>query len=133
MLSAFARQNASPDIDQAFINEQQNAVEKQCSELDNSRFGRVQEALLDVIYEDSAFNYGAYFASFLISISAERAKSFFTTNYVPGNAVLVIVGNFKEDDARKRSRNISGRSQVKLCVQICRSKINGSLRSGARS
>jgi len=99
MLSAFARQMRPHDISQAFINEQQSSVQNQCGQLDETRFGRVQEALLELIYQDAAFKYGAICS--LPKLSPEKGKVFFTRYYVPNNAVLVIVGNLKENEARK--------------------------------
>lgn len=102
MLSTLARQLRPPDINQAFIDEQRVAAQSQCRQLDKERFGRVQETLLELIYQDSAFKYGAV-CSLPNSnqLSPERTKSFFNTYYVPTNAVIVIVGNFKKDDAKK--------------------------------
>ncbi len=101
-LSAFALQMRPPNINQAFIDEQRVAVQNQCRQLDERRFGRVQETLLELIYKDSAFKYGAICSlPNPDKLSPERAKSFFKTYYAPNNAVLVIVGNFKKDDAKR--------------------------------
>ncbi len=102
ILSALARQMRPPDINQSFIDEQRVAAQDQCRQLDKGRFGRVQETLLELIYQDSAFKYGAVCSPPNSNqLSPERAKSFFKTYYVPNNAVMVIVGNFRKDDAKK--------------------------------
>jgi zinc protease len=102
VLSSLAGQMRAPDINQTHIEAQRLALQNECGKLDERRFGRVQEALLELIYKDSAFKYGAICSlPDLNHLSTERAKSFFTTYYVPNNAVLVVVGNFKEDDAKK--------------------------------
>jgi zinc protease len=102
VISSLAGQMRMPDIHQTHMEAQRLALQNECGRLDERRFGRVQETLLALIYEDSAFKYGAICSlPDLDHLSSERAKSFFTTYYVPNNAVLVIVGNFKEDDAKK--------------------------------
>jgi predicted Zn-dependent peptidase len=102
MLSLFARQMRAPDINQTRLDEQRIAIRNDCGKLDERRFGRVQETLLELIYSDSAFKYGAICSlADLNHLSPERANSFFITYYVPNNAVLVIAGSFKENDAKK--------------------------------
>lgn len=102
VMSSLAGQMRAPDINQTHMEAQRLALQNECEKLDERRFGRVQETLLELIYKDSAFKYGAICSlPDLNHLSSERAKSFFTTYYVPNNAVLVIVGNFKEDDAKK--------------------------------
>lgn len=102
VLLSLARLLLAPDINQADIDARRLALPNECGKLDESRFGRVQETLLELIYSDSAFKYGAICSPpGLDHLSPERAKSFFTTYYVPNNAVLVIVGNFPVGEAKK--------------------------------
>ncbi len=102
VVSALAVQMRAPDINQTHVDMQRLALQNGCGKLDERRFGRVQETLLELIYGDSAFKYGAICSlPDLNHLSLEGAKAFFTTYYVPNNAVLVIVGNFKEDNAKK--------------------------------
>lgn len=102
MLSLFARQMRAPEINQARIDEQRLAIQHECRELGEGRFGRVQETLLELLYNDSAFRYGAICSlSTLNHLSPERARLFFTTYYVPDNAVIVIIGNFRWANARR--------------------------------
>lgn len=101
-LSSLARLMRLPDINQAHMDAQRLSIQNECGKLDERRFGRVQETLLELIYNDSAFKYGAICSPPALNhLSPERAKSFFTAYYVPNNATLVIVGNFKVDDAKK--------------------------------
>ncbi len=102
MVSSLAVHMRALDINQTHVDVQRLALQNECEKLDERRFGRVQETLLELIYGDSAFKYGAICSQpDLNHISLEGAKSFFTTYYVPNNAVLVIAGNFKEDDVKK--------------------------------
>lgn len=102
MLSMFARQMHVPDINQTQVNEQRLAILNECKKLDDRRFGRVQETLLELIYSNFAYKYGAICSlPDLNHLSAEGARSFFAIHYVPNNAVIVIVGNFRKEDAKK--------------------------------
>lgn len=102
VMSSLAGQMRVPNINQTHMEAQRLALQNECGKLDERHFGRVQETLLELIYKDSAFKYGAICSlPDLNHLSSEKVKSFFTTYYVPNNAVLVIVGNFKEDDAKK--------------------------------
>ena len=102
VLSSLAGQMRAPTMDQTHTDAQRLALQNECEKLDERRFGRVQETLLALIYKDFAFKYGALCSlPDLNHLSSERAKSFFTTYYVPNNAVLVVVGNFREEDAKK--------------------------------
>ena len=102
ILSLLARQINAPNITQTSIDEQRLAILNECRQLDDSRFGRVQEVLLGLIYKDFAHKYGAICSlPNLNHLSLERAKSFLKTYYVPNNAVIAVAGNFKENDAKK--------------------------------
>ncbi|HEX8474075.1 MAG TPA: pitrilysin family protein [Pyrinomonadaceae bacterium] len=101
-LSTLARLLLAPDVNQTDIDAQLLAIRNGCGKLDESRFGRAQETLLELIYSDSAFKYGAACSRPGPNhLSPERVKAFFSTYYVPNNAVLVVVGNFKAGDAKK--------------------------------
>ncbi len=102
VLSALAGQLRPLALHPTDLDAERLAFQNECTQLDESRFGRVQQALLELIYEDTAFRYGAICSlPDLNHLSSERVESFFTTYYVPNNAVLVIAGNFKEADAKK--------------------------------
>jgi zinc protease len=102
VVSLLARRTDAPDITQTSVDEQKLAVLDECRQSDERRFGRIQEVLLELIYQDSAHKYGALCSlPSLNHLSPERAEAFLKTHYVPGNAVIAIVGNFKQDDARR--------------------------------
>src|SRR5215213_9627897 len=102
VLSSLARHMNVPDIDQTHVEAQRLALQNECEKLDEKRLGRVQEALLGLIYNGSAFKYGAICSlPDLHRLSVEAATFFFRSYYVPNNAVLVIAGNFKVNDAKK--------------------------------
>lgn len=102
VLPSLARLMRVPDINRAHADARRLSLQSECGKLDESRFGRVQETLLELIYNDSAFKYGAVCSPRRPNqLSPERAKAFFTTYYVPNNAALVIVGNFDVKDAKK--------------------------------
>ena len=102
VLSLLARQMNAADITQSSVDEQRLVILNECGQLDNSRFGRVQEVLLRLIYEDFAYQYGAICSlPDLNHLSLERTRAFWKTYYVADNAVIAIAGNFKENDAKK--------------------------------
>jgi len=102
VLSSLAQQMHTPYITQTFLDEQRVALLNECEQLDHSRFGRVQEVLLELIYKDSAHKYGSVCSpTHLNHLSLELAQEFLRTFYVPNNAVITIVGNFKKEDAKK--------------------------------
>ena len=59
VMSSLAGQMRAPDINQTYMEAQRLALQNECEKLDERRFGRVQETLLELIYKDSAFKYGA--------------------------------------------------------------------------
>lgn len=102
VLSSLARLMRAADIDRARVDARRLSLRNECGKLDGRRFGRVQEALLELIYGDSAFKYGAICSPpDLNHLSPDGAQSFFTTYYVPNNAALVIVGKFEVGEAKK--------------------------------
>ena len=102
VLSLLARQLSAPELTRTSLEEQKLAMLDECRQSEGRRFGRVQEVLLDSIYKDAAHRYGAVCSlPNLNHLTLERVKAFLNTYYVPGNAVLAIVGNFKENDARR--------------------------------
>ncbi len=101
VVSLLARQLNAPDLTQTALDEQRLVMLDECRQLDDRRFGRVQEALLEAIYKDAAHKYGAICSlPGLNHLTLGRAEAFLKTYYVPGNAVIAVVGNFEEDEAR---------------------------------
>lgn len=102
VLSLLARHVSAPDLTQTSLDEQRRGMMDECRQLDDRRFGRVQEVLLQLIYKEGAHKYGAICSPpDLNHLSLEQAKAFLRTYYVPGNAVIAVVGNFKEVDASR--------------------------------
>jgi zinc protease len=102
MLEAFARLMRAPDLGRAQVDEQRAAILGECGRLGERRFGRAEEALLQLIYRDLAYRHGASCSGpELNQLSPGAVGSFFKTFYVPNNAVLVIVGNFRTEAARR--------------------------------
>jgi predicted Zn-dependent peptidase len=100
--SLLARQLNAPDLTQTSLDEQRLVMLGECGQLDERRFGRVQEVLLESIYKAAAHKYGATCSPpGLHHLSLGRAEAFLKTYYVPGNAVIAIAGNFKEVEARR--------------------------------
>jgi zinc protease len=102
VLSTLARQMRVPKIHQTAIDEQRLVILEECRQSQDKPFDRVQDTLLELIYNNLAYKYGAICSlGHLNHLSLEEARSFFKTYYAPNNAVIVIVGNFKEDDTKK--------------------------------
>lgn len=109
VLSLLARQMSAPNITQTSIDEQRLALLNECRQSDERRFGRVQEVLLELLYKDSAHKYGASCSlPNLNHLSLGGAQAFVKTYYVPNNAVIAIVGNFKKNDAEKLVAKLFG-------------------------
>ena len=100
--SLLARQLNAPGLTQTSLDEQRLVMLGECGQLDDRRFGRVQEVLLESIYKAAAHKYGATCSlPGLNHLSLERAEAFLKTYYVPGNAVIAIAGSFREVEARR--------------------------------
>ncbi len=100
MLASFARAWREPGVGRARVDEQRPSLEAECRESEGRRFGRVQEALLDLLYREQAHRHGAVcLPSDVEELTAGAVESFFRTFYVPNNAVLVVVGKFRADEA----------------------------------
>lgn len=102
LLSAFARQMRTLDITQATIDEQRLSIMDQCRQVNESPFGRVSSMLLELSYRKFAYSHDT--TCFLPNqrpFSSGAAQRFFKTYYAPNNAVLVIVGNFSENEMRQ--------------------------------
>lgn len=101
VLSALARVMRAPDVSRARVDDELNVLADECGRLDERRFGRAEEALLRVIYGDSAHRHGALCrADGSSRLTPARLRSFHAARYAPHAAVLVVVGNFREAEAR---------------------------------
>jgi predicted Zn-dependent peptidase len=102
VISLLARQTNAHVVTSKSVDEHRLVMLDECGRLDDTRFGRVQEVLSELIYQDAAHKYGAICSlPGLNHLSPERTEAFLRTYYVPSNAVIAIVGNFKQADARR--------------------------------
>jgi predicted Zn-dependent peptidase len=102
VLALFASQMYVPDMTQTYVDEQKLVMLTECRRLDDRSFGRIQDALLQLIYKDAAHKYGAICSRpDLHHLSLEQTEAFLRAYYVPVNAVIAIVGNFQPNDARR--------------------------------
>ncbi|MBA3712540.1 MAG: insulinase family protein [Pyrinomonadaceae bacterium] len=66
----------------------------------NQPYGRSDEVLTEMLYDNFAYKHGGMDSMEDINAaSLEEIKEFFKTYYAPNNAVLVLVGDFKTDEA----------------------------------
>jgi zinc protease len=88
-------------INQANLDNQRNAVqeERRLGE-DNAPYGKTFETLLDLAYDNPAYKHSTIGSmADLNAASVKDVAEFFKTYYAPNNAVLVLVGDFKPDEA----------------------------------
>jgi predicted Zn-dependent peptidase len=101
-LSAFARQLHLPEITQTKIDEQRLIILNQCQQASESPFGRVQATLLELSHHKFAYKHDTTCSlSKQSPLSPEAVRRFITTYYAPNNAVLVIVGDFRESEIKQ--------------------------------
>ncbi len=89
------------------LDNQRNAVqEERRQNYDNQPYGRVNEILDDLAYDNVAYKHSTIGSmEDLTAASVEDVAAFFKTYYAPNNAVLVIVGDVKTPTALARVRN----------------------------
>jgi zinc protease len=88
-------------INQANLDNQRNAVqeEKRLGE-DNAPYGNTFDTLLDLAYDNPAYKHSTIGSmADLNAASVQDVADFFKMYYAPNNAVLVLVGDFKADEA----------------------------------
>lgn len=84
------------EIQQGLFDEQRLALLEECRQQEKRPFGKVQEALLSLLFNDFAHQYGVICAlPTLDPLSLNDALSFLKTYYVPHHAVLVVTGKFR--------------------------------------
>ncbi|MBC7691073.1 MAG: insulinase family protein [Methylotenera sp.] len=84
--------------EEAFKTERQVVFEERRLRTDNSPGGRVQEALWALAYHTHPYSWPVIgYPEDLGRMTVEDLKKFFATYYQPGNATIVIVGDFKTD------------------------------------
>jgi len=88
-------------INQANLDNQRNAVqeERRLGE-DNAPYGKTFETMLDLAYDNPAYKHSTIGSmADLNAASVKDVADFFKMYYAPNNAVLVLVGDFKPDEA----------------------------------
>ena len=88
------------------LDNQRNAVqEERRLGVDNQPYGKSEELLQETIYDNFAYKHTTIGSmEDLNAASVEDVRQFFKIYYAPNNAVLVLVGDFKTDDALARVR-----------------------------
>src|SRR5580693_384259 len=88
-------------INQANLDNQRNAVqeERRLGE-DNAPYGKTFETLQDLAYDNPAYKHTTIGSmADLNAASVQDVADFFKMYYAPNNAVLVLVGDFKAEEA----------------------------------
>src|ERR1700733_12260458 len=88
-------------INQANLDNQRNAVqEERRLRVDNQPYGKTFEKVDELAYENPAYKHSVIGSmEDLNAASVADVTGFFKTYYAPNNAVLVLVGDFKSDEA----------------------------------
>ncbi|HUE81603.1 MAG TPA: pitrilysin family protein, partial [Pyrinomonadaceae bacterium] len=96
----------SLEITKDNLDNQRNAVqEERRIGVDNQAYGRSQEILQEMLYDNFAYKHSVIGSmADLNAASVDDVAEFFKTYYAPNNAVLVLVGDFKTNDALARIR-----------------------------
>jgi zinc protease len=94
-------------VTQANLDNQRNAVqEERRLGVDNQPYGKTFEALLDTVYDNFAYKHTTIGSmEDLNAASVEDVQQFFKTYYAPNNATVVLVGDFKSDEALAKIKN----------------------------
>jgi predicted Zn-dependent peptidase len=89
------------DITRENLDNQREAVkEERRLGLDNQPYGRSQEVLQEMIYDNFAYKHSVIGSmEDLTAATVDDVKEFFKTYYAPNNAVLALVGDFNTAEA----------------------------------
>lgn len=100
----------SLDISQTNLDNQRAVVqEERRQSYDNQPYGGLSEAVEDLAYESFAYKHSTIGSmSDLNAATLEDVRSFFKTYYAPNNAVIALVGDFNEAEARKKIEKYFG-------------------------
>lgn len=83
-------------------NERNNVQEERRQRVDNQPYGKSGELQQEMIYSNFAYKHSVIGSMADLNAAAvEDIKDFFRIYYAPNNAVLVVVGDFKTNDALK--------------------------------
>ena len=86
-------------------NERQNVQEERRQRVDNQPYGKSGELQQELIYDNFAYKHSVIGSmEDLNAASVDDIKDFFRIYYAPNNAVLVLVGDFKTNDALAKVR-----------------------------
>ncbi|MBD0373057.1 MAG: insulinase family protein [Pyrinomonadaceae bacterium] len=88
-------------INQANLDNQRNAVqEERRLGVDNQAYGKTFETIFDTAYDNFAYKHSTIGSmADLNAATVEDVAAFFKMYYAPNNATLVLVGDFKADEA----------------------------------
>lgn len=88
-------------ITQERLDKERNVVQEEYRlRVLNQPYGRSRQVLTEMLYDNFAYKHGGMDATAdLDSASLADIKEFFKTYYAPNNVALVLVGDFKTDDA----------------------------------
>lgn len=90
-----------PNLD----NQRATVQEERRSSYDNQPYGKVQEAILDTVYENYAYKHSTIGSmEDLNAATLKDVDDFFRIYYAPNNAVLAMVGDFKTDETLAKIR-----------------------------
>jgi zinc protease len=93
-----------------FENQRKTVKEERQQNYDNRAYGRTMEALHELQYDGFAYKHSTIGSmADLDAATVADAQAFFRTYYAPGNAVLVLVGDFLPAEALKRIEHHFGK------------------------
>lgn len=100
----------SLDISQANLDNQRAVVqEERRQSYDNQPFGGMSEVVDDLAYDSFAYKHSTIGSmKDLNAATLEDVRGFFKTYYAPNNAVIAVVGDFNEGDAKKKIEKFFG-------------------------
>jgi len=93
-------------ITQERLDKERNVVqEERRTRVLNQPYGRSREVMTEMLYDNFAYKHGGMDSTAdLDSASLADIKEFFKTYYAPNNVVLVLVGDFKTEEALTKIR-----------------------------
>ena len=88
------------------LDNQRNAVqEERRLGVDNQAYGKTQERMQELVYDNFAYKHSVIGSmEDLSAATVDDVSEFFKMYYAPNNAVLVLVGDFKTDEALAKIR-----------------------------
>ncbi|MBK8316842.1 MAG: insulinase family protein [Acidobacteria bacterium] len=94
----------SLDISKENLDNQRNAVqEERRLRLDNQAYGKFQELFGETVYDNFAYKHSVIGSmDDLNAASVNDVREFFRIYYAPNNAIMVLVGDFKTNEAIAR-------------------------------